>query len=81
MMVWAARAEKLVAMGELSAARQGLEGASVAPDTLRTLQELTNPEKRPAWPQSPIPPDIDSYELEEQLNLKRWRFRTGLNQW
>ena len=38
----AARAEKLVGMGELSAARQALEGASIAPGTLRTLQELTN---------------------------------------
>ena len=65
----AARAEKLVSMGELSAAGQALEGASVAPGTLRTLQELTNPEKRPAWPRSPIPPDIDGYEPEEQLNL------------
>ena len=63
------RAEKLVSMGELSAARQALEGASVAPGTLCTLRELTNPEKRPAWPRSPIPPDIDDYEPEEQLNL------------
>ena len=56
-------------MGELSAARQALEGASVALGTLRTLRELTNPEKRPAWPPSPIPPNIDGYEPEEQLNL------------
>ena len=48
----AARAEKLVSMGELSAARQALEGASVAPGALRTLRELTNPEKRPVWPRS-----------------------------
>ena len=32
----AARAEKLVSMGELSAACQVLEGASAAPGTLRT---------------------------------------------
>ena len=57
------------AMGELSAARQALEGASVAPGTLRTMWELTNPEKRPVWPRSPTPPDIDDYEPEEQLNL------------
>ena len=65
----AARAEKLVAMGELSAARQALERASIAPGMLRTLRELTNPEKRRAWPRSPIPPDIDGHEPEEQLNL------------
>ena len=57
------------AMGELSAARQALEGASVAPGTLRTMRDMTNPEKRPIWPRSPIPPDIDDYEPEEQLNL------------
>ena len=70
----AARAEKLVSIGELSAARQALEGASVAPGTLRTLQELTNPEKRPAWPRSPIPPDIDGFEPEEQLDLSSEAF-------
>ena len=34
----AARVEKLVHLGELSAGRQALEGAEVAPGTLRTLQ-------------------------------------------
>ena len=48
---------------------QALEGASVAPGTLRTLRELTNPEKRPGWTRSPIPPDMDGYETQEQLNL------------
>ena len=33
----AARAEKLVHLGELSAGRQALEGAEVAPGVLRTL--------------------------------------------
>ena len=46
MTMWTDGAEKLVSIGELSAARQALEGASVAPGTLHTLQELTNPEKR-----------------------------------
>ena len=66
------RAENLVSMGELSAARQALEGASVAPSTLRTMQQCgswTNSEKRPIGPRSPIPPDNDDYEPEEQLNL------------
>ena len=80
----AARVEKLVSVGELSAVRQALEGASVAPGTLRTLRELTNPEKRPVRPRSPIPPDIDGYEPEEQLNLSPealfkniWKARRG----
>ena len=35
----AARVEKLVHLGELSAGRQALEGTEVAPGTLRTLRE------------------------------------------
>ena len=42
----AARALSRVQLGELSAARQALEGVAVAPGTLATLAALTNPEKR-----------------------------------
>ena len=41
------RALSLVQMGELSAARQALDGAPIAPGTLATLRALTDPEKRP----------------------------------
>ena len=40
----AARAMSLTQMGELSAARQALEGAAVVPGTMSTLRALTNPE-------------------------------------
>ena len=39
----AVRAEQLASLGELSAARRALEGAEMAPGTLATLAELTNP--------------------------------------
>ena len=45
----AERAKALVQLGELSAARVALEGAEVAPGTLATLRELTNPERRPPF--------------------------------
>ena len=42
-----ARAELKVALGELSSARQALEGEEVAPGTRETLQQLTDESKRP----------------------------------
>ena len=39
----AVHAEQLASLGELFAARRALEGAVVAPGTLATLAELTNP--------------------------------------
>ena len=54
----AARAEALVQLGELSAARQAIEGASVAPGNTATLAELQNPQKRPPILQDPIPADL-----------------------
>ena len=54
----AARAFSKVQLGELSAARQALEGAAVAPGTLATLAALTNPEKRPPVPRQPISPHL-----------------------
>ena len=46
------RAKTLVQLGELSAARVALEGAEVAPGTLATLRELTNPRWQTLDPQS-----------------------------
>ena len=54
----AARAEALVQMGELSSARQALEGAAVAPGNEETRAALQNPERRPPCLLDPIPPDI-----------------------
>ena len=51
------RAEQLASLGELSAARRAFEGAVVAPGTLATLAELTNPVRRPPRPRDPVPPE------------------------
>ena len=51
----ASRALSLVHMGELSAARQALEGASVAPGNLATLGMLTDPTGRPPVPRGSQP--------------------------
>ena len=54
----AVRAEALVQMGELSFARQALEGVAVAPGNEETRAALQNPERRPPCLLDPIPPDI-----------------------
>ena len=62
----AARAEALVHMGELSAARQALGGAAVAPGTRDTLNALQDPERRPPVL---LPPDILHAGPVEQFSL------------
>ena len=70
----AARAEKLAQFGELSAARQALEGDAVAPGTLRTLASLTNPERRPPLPREPLPDELSTFELVAPFPLDAERF-------
>ena len=53
----AERAHALVQLGELSAGRQALEGASLAPGTDATYQAL-NPLKRPPEPRESLPDDL-----------------------
>ena len=52
----AARAFNLVQMGELSAGRQALEGAELAPENEETLNELRKREPRPREVNPPLPP-------------------------
>ena len=54
----AARDELKVALGELSSARQALEGEEVAPGTRETLQQLTDESKRPPRLRDAVPPEI-----------------------
>ena len=56
-------AEQLASLGELSAARRALEGAVMAPDTLGTLAELTNPVRRPPRPRDPVPVEMELVEV------------------
>ena len=54
----AVRAEMKVALGELSSARQALEGEEVASGTRETLRMLSDESKRPRQLRDPIPPEI-----------------------
>ena len=71
----AERARNLVHLGELSAARIALEGAQVAPGTLATLRELTNPERRPPRPRQQLSEEVIQstpsvgFELDESQFL------------
>ena len=65
----ACKALLLVQMGELSAARVSLEGAEVAPGTVTTLRELTNPERRPPFPRQELSQEIARSEPEVQVDL------------
>ena len=74
----AARAEKLVHLGEFSAARQALEGEVVAPGTLRTQAALMDPSRRPPVPREPLPEDFNLFELEESFELDFDRFARNI---
>ena len=59
----ASRAMSLVQVGELSAARQALEGAALAPGSLATSRILTDSERRPPVPREAVSP----FQLEPEL--------------
>ena len=65
----ALRAERFVQLGEISAGRQALESARVAPGTLATLRALTSPERRFPVPREPIPPHLASAVPESPFDL------------
>ena len=65
----AIRALSRVNLGELSAARQALEGASVAPRTHATLRALTDPERRPPMPRRGFSQEIERWEPEHAFSL------------
>ena len=70
----ALRAERLASLGELSAARQALEGAEIAPGTLATLAELTNPDRRPARPREVVLPNLMRLQPDERIQLDEEMF-------
>ena len=75
----ALRAETLIQMGELSSARQALEGADLAKGDRRTLGLLTDVNRRPDRPRDPIPEELTAFEpmamfdLDEQLFARNVR--------
>ena len=65
----AARALGLVHMGELSNARQALEGDSLAPGTEKTWKALTDEERRPPGVREPLDPFVAEVDPTVPLNL------------
>ena len=70
----AARALALVQMGELSAGRQALEGADLAPGTMETLRELRDPVRRPARIRQPLPPQVTDHMPDRPFELEEYGF-------
>ena len=74
----AARALSLVQVGDLSAARQALEGASMAPRTSATLRALSDPEQRAPVPREGLSREVQQADPAEQLELAPMEFLTCL---
>ena len=66
----AARALSLEQVGDLSAARQALKGASMAPRTSATLRALSDPERRPPVPREGLSREVQQAEPAEQFELE-----------
>ena len=75
----ARRAFHMIQLGEVSAGRQALEGASLATGDERTLNALKDPARRPPLPRDPVPHDLAQFEpgecfsLDQELFLKNVR--------
>ena len=67
--VRASRALHLCQLGELSSARQALEGATVAPGDLATLRALTDPDRRPALQRVPLSREVMECEPDQPFVL------------
>ena len=65
-------------MGEVSAGRQALEGAPLAPGTQRTLDQLQDLVRRPAVPYSPLPEAIRNHQAEIAFSLEKEIFIKNL---
>ena len=74
----AERAVTLVQMGEVSRARQALEGAQLAPGTLDTLRALTDPRKRPPVPREVLSRTIQEFQPREQFVLDAEKVLDGV---
>ena len=74
----AARANALVHLGEVSAARQALVSDALAPGDATTLRELTDPARRPQQPHEAIEPEALQYQPREPIALNRNRLVTNL---
>ena len=74
----AVRAEKLVQLGEVSAGRQALESARVAPGMLATLRALTKQQRRPPLPRDPLAANSANAMPESPFGLDFDRFVSNI---
>ena len=72
----AERAEQLVRLVELSAARMALEGDPIASGSDATLQALRDPRNRPYVPREPLPREV--HQPEGVIELDQERFLRNL---
>ena len=70
----ATRAELKVAVGELSSARQAMEGEEVAPGTRATLQQLTDESRRPPQLRDAVPQEIMGHTPRVPFALDSHKF-------
>ena len=61
----ARRAFHMVQLGEVSAGRQALDGACLAPGDLKTQKALEDPTRRSPVPRDPLPDSVAQCEPEE----------------
>ena len=73
-----ARVETLIHMGELSSARQALEGSELAPGTMETLDILRDPRRRPPVPRAPLPAQMMDFQPEVPFQLDQQMFGRNL---
>ena len=64
----------MVQLGEVSAGRQALDGACLAPGDLKTLKALEDPIRHPPVPRDPLPDSIAQCELQERFSLSQELF-------
>ena len=74
----AERAVHLAHLGELSAARQALLSAPLAPEDDDTYQQLTDPSRRPRVPYGALPPELLAWSPDAPVALNRSALLTNL---
>ena len=72
------KAERLIELGELSSARQALEGAAEAPGDQAKLDKLQDECCRPQQPRELLPPDMMTFEPEIEFQLDEKMFGKNL---
>ena len=72
------RGQALVHLGELSSARQALEGAAEARGSQQTLSALSDPSKRPPLLRDLLPEEVANHVPRIPLDLDEDRFGKNL---